>query len=103
VFALNWLSMKASRSSLFTRQGPPFNRREKDGKTPNRVLEESAFWMVLRMIHAQTVRDDQLDEMKELGIIPSFFSMHAYYWGNTKTAIEFNQTSGREEKHATRG
>jgi Predicted metal-dependent hydrolase with the TIM-barrel fold len=34
------------------------------------------------MIHAQTVRDDQLDEMKELGIVPSFFSAHTYYWGD---------------------
>lgn len=32
------------------------------------------------MIHAQTVREDQLDRMKELGIVPSFFSMHTYYW-----------------------
>lgn len=34
------------------------------------------------MIHAQTVRDDQLDQMKTLGIIPSFFSMHTFYWGD---------------------
>ncbi len=34
------------------------------------------------MIHSQTVRDDQLDAMKELGIIPSFFGMHTYYWGD---------------------
>lgn len=34
------------------------------------------------MIHAQTVREDQLNEMKELGIIPSFFGMHTYYWGD---------------------
>jgi len=34
------------------------------------------------MIHAQTVREDQLDEMKDLGIIPSFFGMHTYYWGD---------------------
>ena len=34
------------------------------------------------MIHAQTVREDQLDDMKELGIIPSFFGMHTYYWGD---------------------
>ena len=34
------------------------------------------------MIHAQTVREDQLDAMKELGIIPSFFGMHTYYWGD---------------------
>jgi predicted amidohydrolase YtcJ len=34
------------------------------------------------MIHAQTARDDQLDKMKELGVIPSFFGMHTYYWGD---------------------
>jgi hypothetical protein len=34
------------------------------------------------MIHAQIVREDQLDAMKALGIIPSFFGMHTYYWGD---------------------
>ncbi|MBW1641979.1 MAG: amidohydrolase [Deltaproteobacteria bacterium] len=34
------------------------------------------------VIHAQTARDDQLDEMKRLGLTPSFFSAHAYYWGD---------------------
>ena len=34
------------------------------------------------MIHAQTVREDQLDKMKELGIIPSYFSTHTFYWGD---------------------
>jgi predicted amidohydrolase YtcJ len=34
------------------------------------------------MIHAQTVREDQLDSMKELGITPSFFITHVYYWGD---------------------
>ncbi|MBJ9985029.1 amidohydrolase [Acinetobacter sp. S40] len=33
-------------------------------------------------IHAQTARFDQLDQMKTLHIIPSFFSMHTYYWGD---------------------
>ncbi len=33
-------------------------------------------------IHAQTARMDQLDAMKELGIIPSFFGMHCFYWGD---------------------
>jgi predicted amidohydrolase YtcJ len=33
-------------------------------------------------IHCQTVRDDQLDYMKELGIVPSFFTMHTFYWGD---------------------
>lgn len=34
------------------------------------------------MVHAQTVREDQLDEMKELGIIPTFFLDHIWYWGD---------------------
>lgn len=34
------------------------------------------------MIHAQTVREDQLDRMQALGVVPSFFSMHTYYWGD---------------------
>ncbi|MET9617439.1 amidohydrolase [Kitasatospora indigofera] len=33
-------------------------------------------------IHAQTARADQIDAFAELGIIPSFFSMHTYYWGD---------------------
>lgn len=34
------------------------------------------------MIHAQTVRDDQLDRMKSLNMIPSFFTSHVYFWGD---------------------
>jgi predicted amidohydrolase YtcJ len=34
------------------------------------------------MIHAQTVRDDQLDRMGALGMIPSFFTGHTFYWGD---------------------
>lgn len=34
------------------------------------------------MIHCQTVREDQLDLMKEYGIIPSMFGMHCFYWGD---------------------
>lgn len=34
------------------------------------------------MIHSQTVTDPQLDQMKELGIFPSFFGLHTYYWGD---------------------
>jgi predicted amidohydrolase YtcJ len=33
-------------------------------------------------IHAQLAREDQLDEMKRLGIIPSFFAAHPYFWGD---------------------
>ena len=34
------------------------------------------------IIHAQMAREDQLDRMRELGIIPSFFVLHTYYWGD---------------------
>lgn len=44
------------------------------------------------MIHSQTVRFDQLDQMKELGVIPSFFAMHTYYWGDWHR----DQTLGKE-------
>lgn len=35
-----------------------------------------------RIEHSQTVREDQLDRMKELGITPSYFAGHVYYWGD---------------------
>jgi|SanBayMetagenome_1026888.scaffolds.fasta_scaffold00779_4 predicted amidohydrolase YtcJ len=34
------------------------------------------------MIHCQTVREDQLDAMQEMGVIPSMFGMHCFYWGD---------------------
>lgn len=34
------------------------------------------------IVHAQTVREDQLDDMKELGIIPTFFLDHIWFWGD---------------------
>lgn len=34
------------------------------------------------IIHCQTVREDQLDRIKRLGIIPAFFVVHTYYWGD---------------------
>ncbi|WP_231871198.1 amidohydrolase family protein, partial [Halioglobus sp. HI00S01] len=33
-------------------------------------------------VNQNKARDDQLDEMKRLGITPSFFSAHTYYWGD---------------------
>jgi hypothetical protein len=36
----------------------------------------------LILIHAQMAREDQLNAMQELGITPSFFSAHTYYWGD---------------------
>jgi predicted amidohydrolase YtcJ len=38
------------------------------------------------MIHAQMVREDQLDRMRALGILPSFFSTHCFYWGDLHVA-----------------
>jgi predicted amidohydrolase YtcJ len=32
--------------------------------------------------HAQMIREDQLDAAKELGLVPSFFPAHVYYWGD---------------------
>ena len=34
------------------------------------------------IIHAQMAREDQLDRMKAMGLIPSFFNLHTYYWGD---------------------
>lgn len=34
------------------------------------------------IIHAQLIGIDQLDKVKELGLIPSYFIAHTYYWGD---------------------
>jgi len=33
-------------------------------------------------IHAQLTREDQLDDMKRLGIVPSFYAAHPFFWGD---------------------
>jgi len=33
-------------------------------------------------IHAQLARHDQVDRMQELGIVPSFFTAHTFFWGD---------------------
>lgn len=35
------------------------------------------------MVHAQMVRYDQLERMTRLGMMPSFFVGHCYFWGDT--------------------
>jgi predicted amidohydrolase YtcJ len=47
------------------------------------------------IVHAQMAREDQLDAMKELDIIPSFFMLHTYYWGDRHRDIFM----GRERAH----
>jgi predicted amidohydrolase YtcJ len=34
------------------------------------------------IIHAQLMRADQLDRAARLGVVPSFFSAHAFFWGD---------------------
>lgn len=34
------------------------------------------------LIHGQFLREDQVDSFKQLGIIPSLFPMHTFYWGD---------------------
>lgn len=34
------------------------------------------------IIHAQTLREDQLDVMQRLGVMPSYFVSHTFYWGD---------------------
>lgn len=39
------------------------------------------------IVHAQMAREDQLDRMKSLGVIPSFFVLHTYYWADRHRQI----------------
>jgi predicted amidohydrolase YtcJ len=34
------------------------------------------------LIHGQFLREDQLESFRRLGVIPSFFPMHTFYWGD---------------------
>lgn len=34
------------------------------------------------IVHAQTIRQDQLDAIKDLGLYVTFFPSHTYYWGD---------------------
>lgn len=34
------------------------------------------------LIHGQFLREDQVDSLKALGIMPSLFPMHTFYWGD---------------------
>ncbi len=34
------------------------------------------------LIHGQVLREDQVDALQELGIFPSLFPMHTFYWGD---------------------
>ena len=34
------------------------------------------------LIHGQVLREEQVEQMKKLGIFPSLFPMHTFYWGD---------------------
>jgi predicted amidohydrolase YtcJ len=44
------------------------------------------------MIHAQTVREDQLDQMRLQGITPSYFVSHTFFWGDWHRDSVFGET-----------
>jgi len=46
-------------------------------------------------IHAQTLREDQLDRMADMGVSASFFPAHLYYWGDYHRDV----TLGPERVH----
>ena len=46
------------------------------------------------MIHCQTVREDQLDRMQKLEMIPSIFVCHTWYWGDIHLK-SFGEKRGR--------
>lgn len=39
------------------------------------------------LVHGQFMRSDQVNQLKELGIFPSMFPMHTFYWGDWYTEI----------------
>ncbi len=46
----------------------------------------------LILIHAQMAREDQVKRMKELGVTPSFFTAHTWYWGDRHRDVFMGQT-----------
>ncbi len=60
-------------------------------KNANKELHSGSAGRRTVVIHSQFVRDDQLDQYKELGLVPSFFTNHAFFWGDVHT-----QNLGRE-------
>lgn len=48
----------------------------------NRQLNTSSVGHRAVVIHSQFVRPDQLDKYKELGLVPSFFTNHTFFWGD---------------------
>lgn len=50
----------------------------------DRAKKETGITTELRplVVHCQTVREDQLDRMKEVGMFPTYFHDHTLFWGD---------------------
>ena len=58
------------------------------------------------VVHSQFARPDQLDAYVKLGMVPSFFTNHTYYWGDDYPALlgdERGQAISPARSAATRG
>ncbi len=48
-----------------------------------------------QIIHAQVTRPEQIERMAELGVSPTFFTTHVFYWGD----LHYERTVGPELAH----
>jgi predicted amidohydrolase YtcJ len=46
------------------------------------------------LIHGQFLREDQVESFKRLGIVPSLFPMHTFYWGDWHTSKTLGPVDG---------
>ncbi|MGI9279687.1 MAG: amidohydrolase [Endozoicomonas sp.] len=48
------------------------------------------------IVHAQTARPDQLETMARLGVTPTFFPSHIYYWGDRHKNLFLGQARAQQ-------
>lgn len=62
-----------------------------------RAIKETGICDELRpvAIHSQMVREDQLDRMKKIGMMPSYFHDHVYFWGDWHLDSVLGEKRGR--------
>ncbi len=54
------------------------------------------------IVHAQMLRSDQLQKVKRLGMIPSYFTAHTYFWGDVHIKnLGFERASKISPAHST--
>ena len=56
-----------------------------------KAVQEAGLTEDLRpvLVHCQTIREDQLERIQRMGIMPSFFPDHVYYWGDWYRDVVF--------------